>query len=552
MMNNINRPNGTEKQEKSLAEMIDSFLNGFKKFWWTAVILMIIGGLFGYFNYKRSYVPSYQSEATFSITAPEYDGTDQSYTNNSQLAANLSVSFDYLINNEVFYEIIKEDIGISYIPCTITVSAVQDTNILSIVVAGSDAEMNLKVINSVMENYSGVAEFVLGDTKLTVLEQPTKTDSPLNPYSPIKSIFTFMFIGFVLGLIPSVIYALFIKTIKSKEDIEQLLSVSCFGALPMVMMNQRDKELESCSVLNKNVGFRYLEAMRSINSRCEKELKKRNCKVILVTSTADGEGKSTFAMNLAYSLSKSQNKVMLIDGDLRKPSLRNLTKIETVEYSMDDFINKDIKSSQAIVNIKGTRVLVLAPDKPTKNPIECLNSENMAKFVEECNEIVDYTIIDAPTCNEFSDAAVLAKYSDGIIYVVKEDTVKVNKILDAIQEFSYTKKPIIGSVLNGTSGRLKLSYGYGYGKRYGYGYRKAYGKSYGRYGYGRYGYGGYGYGDSVYGEVSDKEFRTKERSISKKISMTTTKEQKEALEKEKQALALEEPEEKPDENKKAE
>jgi hypothetical protein len=222
---------------------------------------------------------------------------------------------------------------------------------------------------------------------------------------------------------------------------------------------------------------------------------------------------------------------------------------EMNSYKMDDFLEKRIKSSQAIINIEGTRVLLLAPDEPTTNAVECLNSEQMRKFIEESREVVDYVIIDAPSCSELSDAAVLAKYSDCVVYVVKEDFARVSKIIDSLQEFSYTRKPIIGCVLNKSAGKLKLSYGYG--KHYSYGYRKGYGsRYYGKYGY-RYGYGsakeshesrrksreGY-YGE--YGEISDKEFRNEGRSVSKKISMQTTEEQKQAIEKERQQMIEEE------------
>ena len=181
---------------------------------------------------------------------------------------------------------------------------------------------------------------------------------------------------------------------------------------------------------------------------------------------------------------------------------------------------------------------MLAPGEPSKDAIECLNSDKMKRFIEESREVVDYVIIDSPPCSELSDAAVLAKYSDAVIYVVKEDYAKVNKIIDTIQEFSYTRIPIVGCVLNGTAGKLNLAYGYG--KHYGYGYHKGYGsRYYGKYGYGKnsYGYGGYGgYGEAYgsYGEVSDKEFRNKGRSVSKKISLETTEEQKKALEKERE------------------
>ena len=146
----------------------------------------------------------------------------------------------------------------------------------------------------------------------------------------------------------------------------------------------------------------------------------------------------------------------------------------------------------------------------------------MENFINECRDVVDYVIIDAPACSEVSDAAVWAKYSDSVVYVVKEDGAKVNKILDTIQEFSYTRVPIIGCVLNGTAGKLKLSYGYGYGKHYG-------GYNYGGY-YRSYGYYSYGYGS--YGKYSDKEFRSKPRKVTKSISLTTTDEQKKALENE--------------------
>lgn len=530
-MNNMDNNIAEEQREtKSLAEIMESFGKAFLKLWWIAVILMVVAGFLGYYKYKTGYIPTYQSEVTFSITSPEYDGPDETYTDNNQLASTLSVSFNYLINNEVFYEIIKKDLGLSYVPSAITVAAVENTNIISIKATGNNAEMNSKVIDSIINNYSEVVEFVLGETKLTVLERPSGGDTAINPYRPVNQTLKYGFIGLALGLLPSIIYAFFVKTIESRDDIEKYLSVTCFGALPVVGNSKKDKKYK-ISILNKEIGFRYLEAMRTITSRCERELERRNSKVILVTSTQAGEGKTTFALNLAYSLSKLQNKVMLIEGNIRRPDLRSRVNPELLReglasYDMEQFLKKEVKSSDSIANIKDTRVIMLAPDLPVKDKtaVDCLNSDAMENFINECRDVVDYVIIDAPACSEVSDAAVWAKYSDSVVYVVKEDGAKVNKILDTIQEFSYTRVPIIGCVLNGTAGKLKLSYGYGYG----------YGKHYGGYNYGGYyrSYGYYSYGYGSYGKYSDKEFRSKPRKITKSISLTTTDEQKKALENE--------------------
>ena len=561
--NHIGANDSTEA--RSFSEIVFRFIDGFKRFWYISVILMVLFGIIGYFYYKKSYAPNYESKAIFSVKAADYSGKNKtSFSNNNQLTEDLSVSFNYLINNEVFYEILKKDLGTGYVPATITVTPVENTNIMNIVASGSDAEMVYKTIKSVLKNYSSVTAFVVGDTKLKIIEQPTKPSEPTNPYSPIKGIGMFAAIGFALGLIPVVVVAIFIKTIQTGDDVKKYLSIYLFGNIPYIAKHKNEnnnKIIEDCSILNKDVGFRFLESMRSVSSRCERIFNNEKIKVVVVTSTKSGEGKSTFAMNLAYSLSKMQYKVMLIDGDLRKPSLKEKVKANNLSFSMGDYLDGEVKSSQAIVNLKDTRVLAITPDKKTEHAADVINSDQMRAFIDDVKEVVDYVIIDAPPCSGLSDAAALAQYSDGVIYVVKESSVRVNKIINSLQEFSYTKKPILGCVLNGSLKNAKNSYGYGrygYGK-YGYGIRRrGYGSGqYGMYGYGygdspraRYGYGKYGYGKNNYGEedeygygyygvygehgtTSEKEFESSEHKLTKHIKMSSTDEEKKAVEAEK-------------------
>lgn len=563
----------TNPDSFNIAETFFRFFDAFRKFWYISLILVILGGLFGYFYYKKTYVPKYESKAIFSVKAANYDGTKKSSSfNNRQLTEDLSVSFNYLINNEVFYEIIKRDLGLGYVPATITVTPVPNTNIMNILASGSDSELAYKTIKSVLKNYESVTAFVVGDTELTIIEEPSKPLEPANPYNPIASILIYALIGLAVSMIPSLIVALLIKTIQTSEDISKYLSIYPFGTLPFLPPeNKKAKVRTDCSILNKDVGFRYLESMRSVSSRCDRVFKQEKTKVILVTSTQSGDGKSTVSMNLAYSLSKMQYKVMLIDGDLRKPSLKNMVHSDTPSFSLGDFLDGKIKSSQAIVNLKDTRVIAITPDKSTDNPVDTINSDGMKSFMEDVKSVVDYVIIDAPPCTGLSDTAVLAQYCDGVVYVIRETKARVNKIINTLQEFSYTKKPILGCVLNGSYESSKNSYGYakysygkyGYGIRrrgygsgqygmYGYGYgdssrtKYGYGK-YGKYGYGygvfgKYGYGErYGYGDEQYGygsegaygeygKTTEKEFKSSEHKLTKHIKLSSTEEEKQNVE----------------------
>ena len=556
----------------STTEIIFRFFDAFRKFWYISLILIILGSIFGYFYYKKNYVPYYESKAIFSVKAANYDGNKKTASfNNRQLTADLCVSFNYLINNEVFYEILKQDMKLDYVPASITITPVDNTNIMNIVASGSDAELTYKTIKSVLKNYEAVTAFVVGDTELKVIEEPLKAIEPANPFNPIEGILQFALVGLAISLIPSLISALFIKTIQTSEDISKYLSIYTFGTLPFLPPeNRKGKVRLDCSILNKDVGFRYLESMRSVSSRCDRVFKQEKTKVILVTSTQSGDGKSTVSMNLAYSLSKMQYKVMLIDGDLRKPSLKGMVHSETPSFSMGEFLDGKVKSSQAIVNLKDTRVIAITPDQSTEHPVDVINSDSMKTFMEDVKEVVDYVIIDAPPCTGLSDAAALAQYCDGVVYVLKEAKVRVNKIINTLQEFSYTKKPILGCVLNGSFESSKNSYGYakysygryGYGIRrkgygsgqygmYGYGYgdspraKYGYGK-YGRYGYGilgKYGYGDrYGYGDEYgygsedaygeYGKTSEKEFKSTEHKLTKHIKLSSTEEEKQNVENE--------------------
>lgn len=573
-----NKKSKMNPESFNIAEIIFRFFDAFRKYWWLSLILVIVGGVFGYFFYKKHYLPYYESKAIFSVKAANYDGNKKSSSfNNRQLTEDLSVSFSYLINNEVFYEIIKQDLKIDYVPATITVLPVENTNIMNIIAGGTDAELAYKTIKSVLKNYSAVTAFVVGDTKLTVIEEPSKPLEPAIPYAPIKGILLFALAGFGISLVPSLISALFIKKIQTSEDISKYLSIYTFGTLPFLPPeNKKSKTRVDCSILNKDVGFRYLESMRSVSTRCDRVFKEEKTKVILVTSTQSGDGKSTISMNLAYSLSKMQYKVMLIDGDLRKPSLKSMVHSETPSFSMGDFLGGKVKSSQAIVNLKDTRVLAITPDQSTEHPVDAINSDNMKAFMKDVKDVVDYVVIDAPPCTGLSDTAALAQYCDGVVYVLKEANVKVNKVINALQEFSYTKKPILGCILNGSFESAKNSYGYtkysygkyGYGIRrrgygsgqygmYGYGYgdspraKYGYGKygKYGKYGYGygvfgKYGYGErYGYGDEQYGygsedaygeygKTTEKEFKSTEHKLTKRIKLSSTEEDKQNVEEE--------------------
>lgn len=209
------------------------------------------------------------------------------------------------------------------------------------------------------------------------------------------------------------------------------------------------------------------------------------CKVIVVTSPMQGEGKSITALNLAISYTMADQKVLLIDCDLRRPQQARLLKMNS-KTGLSNLIMKPELMETAILHteIQGLDV-ILSGDIPP-NPSELLGSQQMQKLLEALRKKYDFIILDTPPVNMVTDAVVLAPRSEGVLLVVRANHSERGSVLYATDQLQYAKAKILGFVLNGVDmGNTQFGM-----KKYHY---RNYCR-YGKYGYG--GYGGYGYGYS--------------------------------------------------------
>ena len=218
------------------------------------------------------------------------------------------------------------------------------------------------------------------------------------------------------------------------------------------------------------------------------------CKVIVVTSSLQGEGKSITAVNLAMSYAMTDRKVLVIDCDLRRPKLARLMQLNA-KSGLSDLLIHSKQKPEAIIPTGIENLDMILSGKIPPNPSELLGSSRMKDLLDELKESYDYIFLDSPPVNMVTDAVVLAPESDGILFLVRANQSERGALLHAVEQLEYAKIKILGFVLNGVD-LEKTHYGY---KKYRYGRYLRYGKyGYGRYGYGKYGYGrrGYGYGYS--------------------------------------------------------
>lgn len=239
---------------------------------------------------------------------------------------------------------------------------------------------------------------------------------------------------------------------------------------------------ERKNLLSPESDFFAREAYKTLRTNVSFSLTgEEGCKVIMVTSAMQGEGKSITAVNLAISYAMTDRKVLLVDCDLRRPKVARLLQMNS-KIGLSNLILNPKKKEEAIRTSKISGLDVLLSGDIPPNPSELLGSPRMQRLIEDLRQSYDFIILDSPPVNMVTDAVVLAPESDGVLVLVRANHSDRGAVIHAMEQLEYAKAKVLGFVLNDVN-MEKTHYGY---KKYRY-------KRYGRYGYG---YGGYGYGYS--------------------------------------------------------
>lgn len=219
--------------------------------------------------------------------------------------------------------------------------------------------------------------------------------------------------------------------------------------------------------------FRIEEAYKSIRTNIMLSVMKKGCKIIVVSSSVPSEGKTTTTTNLAISIAEADQRVLLIDGDLRKPKIHHYFSIPNAP-GLTNYLGSSVnsRSSQRVdlfsiihpTQIKNLSIIASGSIPP--NPAEILGSEPMRDFLEEVSKSYDYIIIDTPPINLVSDALPVIRESDGVVLVVRSYSSTHPELQKALKALEFIDANILGFVVNYDSNKTER-YKYGY-KKYGY------------------------------------------------------------------------------------
>ncbi len=472
---------------------------------WRRIILVILAAILGCgaaFAY------------TFFMVTPKYDASVLFYVNNNNspddsagissgdISTSKSLVESYIVilkATSTLKEVIQyadSDLAASELKNMLNSAPVNSTEIFKVTITSSDPAEATTLANAIANVVPKRIASIIEGSSAKVVDYAITPTSPSSPSYSRNMMFGFL-LGLALAVGIIVLLELFDVTIKEEEDVERCSAYPVLATVPDMLApvkggyRKRDGKEASVSegkIIGGAISFAASEAYKLLRTKLQYSFTdSKHCRVYAISSAMPGEGKSITAINLACSLVQLNKKVLLIDCDMRRPTLaEKMTLMKTPglsDYLISKLDVEDVCQEYHIGQDMGSFRVISAGHTPP-NPMELLSSEKMAWTMRKLEDLFDYIILDMPPIGEVSDALAATKLADGILMVTRQNYCTRPALKDAIHQFAFVDAKILGILLNKT-----VESSAGYGKKYHYGrYYYRYGRHYGyRYG-NRYGY----------------------------------------------------------------
>ncbi len=462
--------------------------------WWVILLIGVLGASSGFASAELKKTPTYTSTISFVVSNRALSNEDSYSSSDINASITMANTYKYILSSRTLCEKVAATCGIPNITLTdvsraINMISVTNTNIIIMKITTISSARSYNLAVSVIENFGAVVETAgFTNSTLSVCELPNVPLQQDVNTSSIRSAVVGGFAGVVLALVIILITNIMKDTVQSVDEISARLDLNILGIVSKT--DGRDKKRKKKSIYDnpiimseRNAGFAFIETYKALRTKIENISAKQNYKVFVVSSTGEGEGKTTVSTNIAIALAQNGRSVLLIDADLRKPSVCRMLSLTNSKdnkgHSLPDVILDGGSYEKSIRYLDKHKIFILAGTSVVSEPTELLSTSTMEKVIKSVRNEFDFVIIDTAPAGVVTDASIITNYADALIMVIREDHTPVEKIRSALSDLSNGKADIIGCIYNNVSPT---------------GARRLYNRYSRRYGYSQYGYNGYGYG----------------------------------------------------------
>ena len=472
---------GDRKEYPSLWAGFIDYYNIFKdvsREWMTILMITISSGLIAYMISVSLYKPVYSTRTTMVVTAT---GTYNDIYNNLKSASGSAESFSKILNSSTLRTMVAKEMGQDSFQGTARAEVLAESNLLVLTVEADTPEIAFKEMKGILQYYSVLTYELMGNIRLTLLEPPKASGTPLNPLNVRIVVIRTMLITLAAMFAMLALLSAMRDTIRNSRDVERKLDTRLLASIhkeekARTLRARLRKEKSSILITNPVTSFRYVETIRKLASRTANIMQERRAVSLLITSVTENEGKTTIAANVALAMAEEGKKVLLIDADFRKPSLYKVLNMQKTPFlGLSDYLLHDTdaeKVEELIQTVPGTSLDCMLNKNAMPQTMEMLSSTKMQDLIRQMENRYEYVLVDSSPMQLVADAEELADMVDASLLVVRQHFVEARLINDGIDSLNGREKRLIGCVFNyAYSGRFGNvgSFAYGYSSGYGYG-----------------------------------------------------------------------------------
>lgn len=374
-------------------------------------------------------------------------------------------SFSELICGSMMQDVVKHSLGLNDFPAQVSLNQFDDTNLAVLKVTSDDAQLSYDIIHCILNNYKQVTDYSMSDINISIIDTPSLASHPDSYPDYIKDGIKGLIAGIAVSLVIILLMITFRKTILDSDDIKKELHLQNITKIPYI---ETGKKRRNAYLLlsNPRIQYSFQHSFSNIRLKLEQERNNHNYQVFMIASTLPNEGKSTIAVNTAISLAQKGHKTVLVDLDLRNPSVFHIVKENQICGNIGDYLNGHLRFEEMINQYQDYPLDIIYGMKSYEDATELLTKEEFSKLIMILKEKYDFVILDVPPLYMLEDAMIISRYCDSSLVVIKQDFANVYSILDALEELNIHSPHICGTIINQSKKSIfkdeEHHYGYGY------------------------------------------------------------------------------------------
>ena len=424
-----------------------------RNFW--VVLLSLLIGVMGIYIAEHSfYKPEYTATATVVVNAK---GSSSNTLSMYNVSSEMAEVFSKVFSEPTMKKAAAEHLGLERFDGNVKAAVLTDTNFINISVVSDGPRKSYELLNAILQVYPTISEEVFENSVITILKHPSMPSSPSSQGLQGGKLKILLLIA-VISMGAIVALSVFRDTVKNEKEFKDKINSKLLGCIPFEIKNRTIRDFLSKKKKgllidgNAFISTRFIESFNRVVAKIEHLKSRDGSKVFAVTSFAENEGKSTVSANLALSLARKGNRVLLMDMDGKKPAMYKIFDCSYVENAeLGSLFNGEIsRKDYKLRRYKKTKLYLAINTRAYASSYKWIESGTVKRTIKALKGMVDYIIIDTAPLSVDSSVNEIIKMADKTIRVVKTDVVESSTVNDAILTIAEVGDNLAGCILNET------------------------------------------------------------------------------------------------------